>query len=154
MIKRIQYVYCLSLVATQALSFNCRAFIEYHDSREKLPKPSHRAIFSEHPVNYVSQQRGFFYAVHPYSLFCSSLDPIILPSSFTHSLAHFGFNLNSARFEVNRKFLGAEQPLCSSLCKYIRCNSTERHCSLEHFFLSHPSPFDLQFVKTPLLLML
>ena len=38
-----------SLVATLTLSIDCRAFIEYPDSR-KIFQPSHPVIFSEHPI--------------------------------------------------------------------------------------------------------
>ena len=42
------YVNCSSLVATLTISSDCRAFIEYHDSRKT--SHHHRAIFSEQPV--------------------------------------------------------------------------------------------------------
>ena len=38
-----------SLVAPQTHSSDCRAHIEYPDSR-KFSQPSHQALFSEHPV--------------------------------------------------------------------------------------------------------
>ena len=55
LLTKQQYLlmYCTSMVSTLTLSSDSRAFIDFPNSR-KISQPSHRAIFSEHPVSIIS----------------------------------------------------------------------------------------------------